>query len=46
MWGGSFQAPNARNDLPQRIQFTASAGTYEIAVVDNKKKVQTIIILP
>ena len=34
--GRSFQAPNARNDLPQRIQFTTSVGTYKIAIIYNQ----------
>ena len=31
--GRSPQAPNARNDLPQRIQFTTSVGTYAKPII-------------
>ena len=34
--GRSSQAPNARDDLPQRIQFTTSVGTYIITIIYNQ----------
>ena len=43
--GRSSKVPYTKDDLPQRIQFTISAGTYEVTVVNDKMKVQTSKIL-
>ena len=38
------KVPDTNYDLSQRIQFTASAGTYEIKITIDKKQVHTFSI--